>query len=250
MESAMIENKYSRWYHSIIEKAKLRVSSTLTESHHIVPVCMGGSNDSSNLVDLTLREHYVCHLLLTRFAEGDAKWKLIWAVHRMAFNGRKIYSRSYELAREMHRKNAAESNSRIKDRDAWKASIKESYNTPGRRENKATTVKKTWLDNPEGMRAIAAANGAKSKDVVTPKWAAIQYEGVTYYGWRRFEKATGVTEYEYKEFYLNGLPLPQRVEKSPEGTYTCPHCLLTARSLTNMKRFHFDNCKLKGGVSL
>lgn len=34
------------------------------EKHHIIPRCMGGSNDKSNLVLLTGREHFMAHMLL------------------------------------------------------------------------------------------------------------------------------------------------------------------------------------------
>jgi len=34
--------------------------------HHILPKCLGGSNDSSNLVCLTFKEHFVAHHLLTK----------------------------------------------------------------------------------------------------------------------------------------------------------------------------------------
>ena len=34
------------------------------ERHHIIPQCMGGSDDEENLVDLLLREHIVAHKLL------------------------------------------------------------------------------------------------------------------------------------------------------------------------------------------
>lgn len=37
-----------------------------TESHHIIPKCMGGVDDSSNRVLLTPEEHYVAHLLLVK----------------------------------------------------------------------------------------------------------------------------------------------------------------------------------------
>lgn len=32
--------------------------------HHVVPRCVGGSNDDDNLIKLTYREHYLCHALL------------------------------------------------------------------------------------------------------------------------------------------------------------------------------------------
>jgi hypothetical protein len=36
------------------------------ENHHIVPRCLGGGNESSNLVSLTLREHIFVHRLLSK----------------------------------------------------------------------------------------------------------------------------------------------------------------------------------------
>ena len=40
------------------------------ERHHIVPKCMGGTNDSSNLVNLTYSDHMFAHLLLARIYGG------------------------------------------------------------------------------------------------------------------------------------------------------------------------------------
>lgn len=34
-----------------------------SEIHHIIPRCLGGSNDKSNLVVLTAREHFLAHYL-------------------------------------------------------------------------------------------------------------------------------------------------------------------------------------------
>jgi hypothetical protein len=36
------------------------------EKHHIIPKCLGGSNDKTNLILLTYREHYLAHLLLCK----------------------------------------------------------------------------------------------------------------------------------------------------------------------------------------
>lgn len=55
---------YQIHYDRLIERAKNRVLSGYVEVHHIVPKCMGGNNDKSNLVALTAEEHFVAHQLL------------------------------------------------------------------------------------------------------------------------------------------------------------------------------------------
>lgn len=57
---------YKRIYDSLIELGRTQVlpTDTYTERHHIIPKCMNGSDDSTNLVRLTARQHYVAHLLL------------------------------------------------------------------------------------------------------------------------------------------------------------------------------------------
>jgi hypothetical protein len=58
---------YKKIYEEIILKAKHRESiEGYTERHHVVPRSLGGSNDTTNLVTLTAREHFICHYLLTK----------------------------------------------------------------------------------------------------------------------------------------------------------------------------------------
>jgi cellobiose-specific phosphotransferase system component IIA len=64
-----IDNKYTRWYYNIVTNAKSRISIGYTEKHHIIPKSCGGNNSKNNLVALTAREHFVCHLLLIRMVE-------------------------------------------------------------------------------------------------------------------------------------------------------------------------------------
>lgn len=75
-----IPNKYTKIYFQIINRAKSRTNLQYVESHHILPKSMGGSNKSDNLVLLTAREHYICHLLLTRMTTGTDKQKMFLAL--------------------------------------------------------------------------------------------------------------------------------------------------------------------------
>lgn len=77
-----INNKYKKWYDSIITNAQTRsILSGYTEIHHIVPRSLGGSDATNNLVTLTAREHFVCHLLLTKFTVGNSRHKMIYAAN-------------------------------------------------------------------------------------------------------------------------------------------------------------------------
>lgn len=62
---------FQKVYNSIIERGKQRGYNKsdiefYTEVHHILPRCLGGKDDKENLVLLSYREHYICHLLLCR----------------------------------------------------------------------------------------------------------------------------------------------------------------------------------------
>lgn len=100
-------NKYTNWYNAIIAKALLRVNGTeYLESHHIIPKSIGGTNDKSNLVKLTPKEHFVCHMLLPKMTTGNHKSKMIRAAWMIATMGNKrqtrirVKSRKYCLLKE------------------------------------------------------------------------------------------------------------------------------------------------------
>lgn len=67
--SDIIQNKYHRWYVSLMNK---RISvdvpkDVYSEGHHMYPKYMGGPDVSENIVRLTAREHFVAHRLLPKF---------------------------------------------------------------------------------------------------------------------------------------------------------------------------------------
>lgn len=57
---------YAAIYKSLVERAKTRTLTEYTETHHVLPKCMGGDDDRDNLVNLTPEEHYVAHQLLSK----------------------------------------------------------------------------------------------------------------------------------------------------------------------------------------
>lgn len=104
-------NKYSKWYYSIISNAKRRInnSTTYTENHHIIPRSLGGSNQKENIVTLTAKEHFICHLLLVRFTVDSARQKMKLAAFMLAVTSKnqqrqKVNSRWYAILREEYAK--------------------------------------------------------------------------------------------------------------------------------------------------
>ena len=120
-------NKYTTWYTAITDRARTRKLEGYTERHHVIPKSLNGTDDKDNLVDLTAREHFICHWLLTKMYTGEAKSKMIYALNGMKRNGKftqryetLITSRVYEsLKKEFSIVHSAT----MKGRDPWNRGI-------------------------------------------------------------------------------------------------------------------------------
>jgi hypothetical protein len=97
-----LQNKYTKWYFNIVNNAQGRNRSDLAlpmERHHIIPDCMhlnrrrhgppgtvrGNPNNPNNLVYLTIKEHFLCHWLLTKMVDSQYLRPMHYALHRMTF---------------------------------------------------------------------------------------------------------------------------------------------------------------------
>ena len=60
------------------------------EEHHVIPKCMGGTNDKDNLIDLFADEHFIAHKLLAfENPENDALQRAFSAMAHVRRHGRK-----------------------------------------------------------------------------------------------------------------------------------------------------------------
>lgn len=131
------DNKYTKCYYSIINRATSRNLVGYYETHHIVPKSLGGSDDLNNLVKLTAREHYICHLLLVKMTSGEDYHKMLYCYTIMS--GRKLYnSKKYQLFKREY----SEINSKLRSGEGngmFGADRKGSNNTfYGRKHSEAT----------------------------------------------------------------------------------------------------------------
>lgn len=122
---------YQGIYNQIIERAQTRQLEGYKEKHHIIPRCIGGLDIKENLVELTAREHFLCHILLCEIYPKEHK--LLWALWLMAIGKQKnkktepykVSSREYERIKilfieqsklkkisEKHKKQVSKANSK------------------------------------------------------------------------------------------------------------------------------------------
>jgi hypothetical protein len=127
---------YKNIYNQIINNAKLKNrvknGSEYYEEHHIIPKCIGGGNETENLVLLTFREHFVCHLLLVKIHHQN--YKLVFALNALCQNER-MTSRMYEKVRILYIK-------MLKNNSEWKNKIA------------STMCKKIWMKKESDNKCI------------------------------------------------------------------------------------------------
>ena len=79
-----MDEKYLLWHNRFIARCRETNPSFKFEHshrHHIIPKCIGGSNDASNLIYLTVEQHLVAHWILSK---AYPKSNLVFALYRFS----------------------------------------------------------------------------------------------------------------------------------------------------------------------
>lgn len=248
---------YKLIHDSIIQNAQNRVKlEGYTEVHHIIPKSFGGhKTDPANLVILTGREHFVIHQLL---AKMHPETGMIHAAYKMACSFRKtkkvkITSHVYETLRHTHSEKAS------KNKPAHR---KASEKLKGRKQTPEHILARTqsrknngksWISEETAEKMSKALTGKKQKTVrkgedrtEKQKLASIK-SAETRRGRKmlpeQVAKSAASRRGKKRNVVLSEARREQlRIEKSK--LLECPHCSKVG-ALMIMKRWHFDNCKLK-----
>jgi hypothetical protein len=178
-----LENKYSKTYKNIIDGAVSRNLTTRTqaklvlgyvEKHHIIPKCVGGSDDKSNLVFLTAKEHFVCHHLLTKmFDDVEVSRKMRFAMNNMtrkSINQQRV--RITATVFEKTRKDFAEDMSilhsgRIRRQLTEEEKLNISIRLKGIPKSKETKNKMKGPKSEHQLRGLRASSFAKKGTILT-----------------------------------------------------------------------------------
>lgn len=208
---------YQKIYNDLISRAQARESLLeYKETHHIIPKCMGGSDDKENLVELTGREHFIAHWLLCKIYDTPGLKK---AFGLMCLTGKnrsyKISSQLYELGRRRLSEAAIGREVSIETREKISRALK------GRKFTKEHLARMRKPKTEEAKKNIAAAKVG----VLNPMYGTIS--------------PTRDVPHTKETRDLISLRTKQSIEYPP-----CPHCGKKVNK-GNALRWHYDKCKFK-----
>lgn len=101
---------YKKIYNQLMSRARLQHIDGYCEVHHIVPRAEGGSDDKSNLVKLTARQHYIAHLLLAKIYDD---YVMLCAVIMMRHMKNKYTKREFRFNSRLYEKLKVERSRRM-----------------------------------------------------------------------------------------------------------------------------------------
>lgn len=241
-----LNNKYTGWYNTIIARAKTRQHITgYTERHHIIPKSLGGKDLDVNLVTLTAREHFICHLLLTKMVIGIDRYKMQKASVMMITRvspGQKRYivtNRIYEILKqpidvpqEVRLKMGISQKNRFKDTPGTFLGKHHSLETRKKMSESASTPKSLkWK--------TSASKNRKGKQAVN--------KGIPHTEETK-QKISEAVKGEKNGFFGKHHSTEQRAKKSKEKLASpkklCYYCNIEVDAM-NYGRWHGDKCKSK-----
>lgn len=103
-----LDNKYTNLYYRLIVDKE----SECGEVHHIIPKSLGGSDDTSNLVKVSPRVHFILHKLLVKMVKTEKEkvamsYALFMMMNRQISN---YTSKTYEEAKRIVSENMKQNN--------------------------------------------------------------------------------------------------------------------------------------------
>ena len=213
---------YQNIYNLLVKKAQNRMETVgYTEKHHIIPRTLGGSDDASNIVVFTGREHFIAHLLLAKIHGGS-----MWHAAHMMSNMKRYTNRKYENVRKEHAKRVSirqtgkivslDTRKKISENKERSAKISQSLKGRPKSEEHKEAYKQArlagggWIVSEEHKSSVSK----KMKGSGNPMW--------------------GKTHNEEAKL---------KIIEANKQKIVCPHCGKTG-GIAIMKRWHFDNCKV------
>ena len=228
---------YRKIYDNLIDSAKNNPKpDKYKENHHIIPVCMGGSNKKDNIVKLTAKQHYLAHWLLYKIYKTTA---LVYAWHSMSRistgqEQRSINSRLFDHCRKEISKVLSENSKGLKNHFYGKThskEIKEKLSKINSGKNYRSELQiKEWIENvakkPASKKQKQLLSDRNKKFIVVQNKFTLE---------KKYIEKTDQINYDLTT-WLN----PRKI--TPEKKEACVYCGLKTTK-ANIVRWHNDKCK-------
>lgn len=201
-----VRNKYLDWYEKIISGPD---TTSKVEKHHIVPKSIVPNN---NLVSLSIRQHYIAHLLLVKCVQPVYRKKMLYAITAM----------------KMRTAKGIKFNSRVFEKLKTEANLSRSLSKKGVPRSEETRAK---IRAKRALQVITEETRNKmsaTKKGKKPTQAAIKKTRIANTGSKRSDE-TKKRLSECRQYYPRLL---------------CIHCNKTVDT-GNYNRWHGDNCRHK-----
>lgn len=241
-------------YHSLYNKlissriGRIRDDRTYYERHHIIPKCLGGTDDESNIVLLTAKEHYVAHHLLHVANKNNRK--LAYAFVMMTTNQQNERKLTARMISECKRIWSTLDNP-MKGKKHTEEALEKMRTSRRNRSTEPFAGKKHTEEHKNKMREMNTGENHPcfgvplseehkkkvSEGMLSKKWTAEERK-------RWSDAHSGEKNSMFGKKHSN-----ESKKKMSEATKNikkieCPHCGKVG-PIPNMKQHHFDNCKQK-----
>lgn len=205
---------YKLIYDAIIKNAKSfnrkRSKIFYFENHHIIPTCIGGDDIEPNKVLLTAKEHFICHHLLTKiYPDNNSLHTAFWLMCvYTSTNQQRIKASSITFSIAKQKISEIARNRRIEYNKA---------NPRNGSKNGMFGTHRVGKENP----FYGKTHSDKTKQQI------------------KLTKKNNPKIFD--ETYRENL----RRSWDNRPIISCTHCGKQSIHVGNMKRYHFENCKIK-----
>lgn len=150
--------------------AKVPYKKMLKHKHHIVPKHMGGSDEPSNLIELSVEEHAEAHKILWD-KHGLKEDYIAWKALSGQLNNQEIWIEKSRLGGKSRKGHKHSNETKIKFRNSWTDERKEKHSKIVSESLKDKPKSESHKDSLKGKRPHVNQTGSKNnnaKPIVTP----------------------------------------------------------------------------------
>jgi len=208
---------------------------SIKETHHILPKCLGGSDDSNNLINLTPRQHFIAHWILWKAYKTKELTFAFFAMNNQNNKNQKRNfrksSRIYEAVKAEFQENIKKSSTELWANLKYRKLHETTNQTEKTKKLRSDKAKQLWKNEEFRKKQNESRKLAWKEGRVNRDHSKCGTRGEA----NPSKNPEIVAKYSGENFFA----------KRPG--YIMPKCIYCGLSATpgNIKRWHNDNCKKK-----